>query len=91
MMQWGVYHVVTLPHYPQSTGDAEAAMKSLEHLILKTASSGNTDCEDFDRGLLELRNTPNSTGRSPAQILYGNSLRSCVRCLLSPTFCNSSE
>jgi len=69
--------VVTSPH-PQSNGHAEAAVKSLEHLILKTAPLGNIDCEDFDRGLLELRNTPNTTGRSPAQILYGQPLQSCV-------------
>ena len=53
-------------------------MKSIKHLILKTAPSGNIDCEEFDRGLLELRNTPNVTGCSPAQILYGHPLRSCM-------------
>ena len=53
-------------------------MKSTKYLILKTAPSGNLDNEDFDRGLLELRNTPNMTGCSPAQILYGRPLRSCV-------------
>ena len=50
----------------------------MKHLILKVSPSGNIDCEDFDRGLLELRNTPNFTGRSPAQVLYGHHLRSCV-------------
>ena len=40
--------------------------------------TGNIDCEEFDQGLLELRNTPNATGRSPAQILYGHPLRTCV-------------
>jgi len=42
------------------------------------APSGNIDCEAFERVLLELRNTPNHTGRSPAQILYGCPLRSCI-------------
>lgn len=76
--RWGVRHVLSSPHYPQSNGHAEAAVKSLKHLILKVAPSGNIDCEAFDRGLLELRNTPNYTGRSPAQVLYGRPLRSCV-------------
>ena len=76
--RWGVHHVISSPHYPQSNGHAEAAVKSVKHLILKTAPSGNIDCEEFDRGLLELRNTPNITGRSPSQILYGHPLRSCV-------------
>lgn len=76
--RWGVRHVVSSPHYPQSNGHAEAAVKSIKHLILKTAPSGNIDCEEFARGLLELRNTPTFTGRSPAQFLYGHPLRSCL-------------
>ena len=75
---WGVHHLVTSPHYPQSNGHAEAAVKSVKYLILKTAPDGNIDCEAFDRGLLELRNTPTPAGRSPAQILYGHPLRTCV-------------
>ncbi|XP_068216422.1 uncharacterized protein [Palaemon carinicauda] len=78
MMRWGVHHIMSSPHYPQSNGHAEASVKAIKHLILKTAPSGNIDCEEFDRGLLELRNTPNFTGRSPAQILYGHPLRTCV-------------
>jgi len=76
--RWGVHHLVTSPHYPQSNGHAEAAVKSVKYLILKTAPDGNIDCEAFDRGLLELRNTPTPAGRSPAQILYGHPLRTCV-------------
>ena len=78
MMRWGVDHVVSSPHYPQSNGHAEAAVKKVKHLILKTAPNGNIDVESFDRGLLELRNSPNHTGRSPAQVLFGRNLRSCV-------------
>ncbi|XP_068222164.1 uncharacterized protein [Palaemon carinicauda] len=78
MMRWGVHHIMSSPHYPQSNGHAEASVKAIKHLILKTSPSGNIDCEEFDRGLLELRNTPNFTGRSPAQILYGRPLRTCV-------------
>lgn len=76
--RWGVHHITSSPHYPQSNGHAEAAVKAVKHLILKTAPTGNIDCEAFDRGLLELRNTPNHSGRSPAQVLYGHPLRTCV-------------
>ncbi|MEL6606359.1 MAG: RNase H-like domain-containing protein, partial [Cyanobacteria bacterium J06614_10] len=76
--RWCVNHIITSPHYPQSNGHAEAAVKAVKHLILKSAPSGNIDCEAFDRGLLEIRNTPSAAGRSPAQILYGHPLRSCV-------------
>lgn len=76
--RWGVRHDTSTPHYPQSNGHAESAVKAVKHFIQKVAPSGNIDCEAFDRGLLELRNTPNQTGRSPAQVLYGRPLRSCV-------------
>ncbi|XP_047484526.1 uncharacterized protein LOC125036150 [Penaeus chinensis] len=65
---WGVRHIVISPHYPQSNGHIESAVKSVKHLILKVTSNGNIDCEEFDRSLLELRNTPYYTGRSPAHI-----------------------
>ena len=78
MKRWGVYHVVSSPHFPQSNGHAEAAVKTCKHLILKTSPSGNIDNEEFDRGLLELRNAVNATGRSPAVTLYGEPQRTCV-------------
>ncbi|XP_064077717.1 uncharacterized protein LOC135195390 [Macrobrachium nipponense] len=51
--RWGVHHITSSPHYPQSNGHAEAAVKAVKHLILKTAPTGNIDCEDFNRGLLD--------------------------------------
>ncbi|XP_064103387.1 uncharacterized protein LOC135213340 [Macrobrachium nipponense] len=48
--RWGVQHVMSTPHYLQSNGHAEAAVK-VKHFILKVAPSGNIDIEDFDRGL----------------------------------------
>lgn len=53
-------------------------MKAIKYLILKTAPDGNIQNEAFIRGLMELSNTPNNTGRSPAQIIYGSPLRTCV-------------
>ncbi|XP_064081491.1 uncharacterized protein K02A2.6-like [Macrobrachium nipponense] len=48
MERWGVRHVITSPYYPQSNGHAEAAVKSMKHLILTTVPFGNIDCEEFD-------------------------------------------
>lgn len=78
LKRWNVRHIVASPHHPQSNGHAEAAVKTMKHLIMKTAANGNINCETFNRGLLEVRNTPNYTGRSPAQLLYGHPLRTCL-------------
>ena len=77
LRRWGVSHEMSSPHYPQSNGHAESAVKAVKHLVLKVAPSGKLN-EDFDRGLLELRNTPRQDGRSPAQVLFGRPLRSLV-------------
>ena len=79
LKRWGVHHDISTPHYHQSNGHAESAVKSVKHLIMKTAPKGDIhNSEAFDRGLLEIRNTPRHDGRSPAQILFGKPLRSCV-------------
>ncbi|XP_069985586.1 uncharacterized protein [Penaeus vannamei] len=79
LRRWGPVQHISSPHYQQSNGHAEAAVKAVKHFIMKVSPSGNIkDCEAFDRGLLEIRNTPRPDGRSPTQILYGRQLRSCV-------------
>ena len=78
LKRWGVSLVLSSPHYPQSNGHAEAGVKSVKQLIMKTTQHGDLDDDAFARGLLELRNTPGEHGRSPAQILFGHPLRSSV-------------
>lgn len=78
LKRWGVAHVFSTPHYPQSNGHAEAAVKTVKNLIAKTTNNGCIDDERLDRGLLELRNTPGPDGRSPAQIVFGHPIRSWV-------------
>ena len=76
--RWQVTHQRSTPHYPQSNGLAEAAVKTIKQLLYKTAKDGDLDLDSFQRGLLELRNTPGLDGRSPAQILYGRPISSFV-------------
>ena len=78
LTHYGIRHTGTSPHYPQANGHGEALVKAIKHLIMKVMPSGNINCEAFDRELLKMRNTPNYTGRSPAQVLCGCPLRSCV-------------
>jgi len=78
MSRWGVEHAMSSPHFPQSNGHAEAAVKAMKHLVMKCTVHGNLDDEAFDKALLEWRNTPSAQGSSPAQILFGHPLRSLV-------------
>lgn len=78
LARWGVEHRVTSPYNPRANGHAESAVKIVKKLITTTAKDGRLDCDDFARGLLELRNTPRANGRSPAQVLFGHPLRSTV-------------
>ena len=74
----GVNAVLSTPPYPQSNGLAEAAVKVMKKLIATTTLRGELDDDNFQRGLLEYRNTPREGGLSPAQILFGHPLRSAV-------------
>ncbi|XP_065190896.1 uncharacterized protein K02A2.6-like [Sycon ciliatum] len=76
--RWGIRHIKSSPHYPQSNGHAEAAVKAMKYLVEKTTNDGNLDTDAFQRGLLEWRNTPGTSGKSPAQLLYGRPLVSFV-------------
>ena len=50
----------------------------MKTFIATTTVKGDLDDENFQRGLLEYRNTPRAGGISPAQILFGHPLRSVV-------------
>ena len=78
LRRWGVTHVMSTPHFHQSNGHAESAVKLVKRLLQKTSVAGNTDSDEFARGILEIRNTPRADGRSPAQVLYGHPVRSAV-------------
>ena len=74
LANWGVNHVMSTPHYPQSNGLAESAVKATKALLKKTGSF----TDEFHEGMLELRNTPRDGGKSPAEIVTGRPLRSRV-------------
>ena len=76
--QWAVRHKTSSPYYPQSNGHAEASVKAIKHLIIKSTKNGNMDTDEFALGLLELRNAPRVDGQSPAQALFGHPIRSIL-------------
>jgi hypothetical protein len=55
-------HTMSSPTHHQANGKAEAAVKTVKHLMLKCIQDGS----DVYEGLLELRNTPaQDTNLSP--------------------------
>lgn len=78
LQTWGVEWKPSTPYYPQSNGHAEVTVKAVKSLVAKTTKNGDLDCDEFAKGLLEIRNGPRIGGRSPAQILFGLPMRSTV-------------
>ena len=76
LSRWGIEHITSSPHYPQSNGRAEAAVKAASKLIRRCwTAEGGLDVERWTRGVLQQRNTPGPDGRSPAQIVFGRPIR----------------
>ena len=78
LKRWGVNQSLCTPHYPQSNGHAEAAVKAMKRLVTKSTEAANIDSDEFCEGLLEWLNTPKVHGLSPAEILYGSKITSIV-------------
>ena len=75
LTQWAVLHRTSSPHYAQSNGRAEAAVKYAAKLIRRCWRDGHMDNDAWARGILQHRNTPGPDGRSPAQILFNAPVR----------------
>ena len=50
------------PYYPQSNGQAEAAVKAMKKLIKTRFENDNIDADGFQQALLEWRYTPQAGG-----------------------------
>ena len=72
---WQFDHQTSSPHFPQSNGKVENAVKSAKRLLTKAKASG----QDLYLAILDWRNTPSATiGTSPVQRLFGR----CTKTLL---------
>ena len=73
--EWQFAHRTSSPHYPQSNGRAENAVKTCKTLLKKAKADG----EDPLLALLDWRNTPTEgMGTSPAQRLMGRRTRTLL-------------
>lgn len=66
-----IKHELSSAYNPMSNGLAEAAVKNAKKLLLKC----NETSKDFDQTLSEFRLTPRADGFSPADLMFGRSLR----------------
>ena len=68
---WQFLHKTSSPNYPRSNGLAESSVKIVKRMLKKCKGSK----QDILKGLLVIRNTPLSCGKSPAELLLGRKLR----------------
>jgi hypothetical protein len=66
-----IIHENSSPYNPQSNGLSESAVKQMKFLMKKVNENSN----EFSSRLLDFRNTPNVSGKSPAQMFFGRRLR----------------
>ena len=76
--KYHVKHEMSTPYHHEANGHAEAGVKAMKKLIMKTTKNGNLNSDEFCHGLLEYRNTPSSRGESPASIVFGCNLKSLI-------------
>ena len=77
LKRWGVAHRLSSAYHPHANLRAELGVKIVKRMLRENISpNGGLDTDKFGRALLAYRNTPcKDLGVSPAQILYGRTLR----------------
>ena len=67
-------------YHSESNGRAEVCVKAMKRLLRDNIDSrGRLNTDAIMRGMLQLRNTPEAdSGLSPAQILFGRTLKDCL-------------
>ena len=77
----GINVVTSSAYYPQGNGLAEAHVKIVKRLLEQC----DNDWEEFDRSLLEFRDTPNECGYSPGEIFFARRMKTSLPILPGKT------
>ena len=67
---WGFQHKTSSPRHPSGNGEAERAVQTVKNLLKKE--------QDPFLALLNYRNTPLASGKSPAELMLGRKLRTRI-------------
>jgi len=74
--RWGIKHHPVTPYYPQANSEIERFFKTVMKTIKIAVLEGKDWKAELQNFLLVYRNTPHSTtGKSPAELMYGRQLR----------------
>lgn len=74
LRRWQTAHKASSPHYHQSNGKSESAVKAAKRLVKKCEHSG----QSLQEALLEWRLTPQAEGLSPAEKFLGRKPASTI-------------
>ena len=87
--RWGFQHITSSPHYPQSNGRAENAVKTVKRLLTKCQETRQSEFQ----ALLDWRNTPTEgLGSSPAQRFLGRRCRTLLtESMLKPAYDTTTD
>ncbi len=69
-----IHHKLISLHNAQSNGHAEAAVKSMKHLLSKCDSFK----DDFQKSLCKRRNSPKPTNSSPNELFFDKMLHNSL-------------
>jgi transposase InsO family protein len=76
LRQYGVRHRLSSAYFPHSNQFSEGSVKAAKRLIREnTSKDGKLNFDTFAQALLTHRNTPDQTGASPAQIVFGRNIK----------------
>lgn len=77
--KWGIKHHPVTPYYPQANSEVERFFKTILKTIRIAVSENKDWKQELKQFLLIYRNSPHATtGKSPAELMYGRSLRDTI-------------
>ncbi|XP_037813440.1 uncharacterized protein K02A2.6-like [Lucilia sericata] len=85
----GIEHLTTAPFHPSSNGNAERFVRTFKTSIKKQLTDGSSLQASVLAYITTYRTSPNSCGKSPAELLHGRQPRTLLS-LLSPTSTHTS-